>query len=85
MAVPPRVGRADAVTLAAFTELRFTFLGGNQVADLAPLVAMAKADAAGQQRFAPYWKLYLGENPLPDAAKAQLEELKTLGVRVELK
>ncbi|HLQ46498.1 MAG TPA: hypothetical protein VK137_17270, partial [Planctomycetaceae bacterium] len=61
------------------------FLGGNQISDLAPLVAMAKADAEGPQRFAPYWKLYLAENPLSDAAKAQIEELKKHGVRVDPK
>jgi hypothetical protein len=46
---------------------------------------MAKADIEGPQRFAPYWKLYLGENPLSDAAKGQVEELKKLGVRVDPK
>ena len=75
----------DLSPLAAYTELRFTFISGNQIADLAPLLAAAKADVAGQQRFAPYWKLYLTENPLSDAAKAQVEELKKLGVRVDPK
>jgi hypothetical protein len=75
----------DLSPLSGFTELRFTFLGGNQITDLAPLVAMAKADIEGPQRFAPYWKLYLGENPLSDAAKGQVEELKKLGVRVDPK
>ena len=75
----------DLSPLAGFTELRFTFLAGNPVADFAPLIAMAKADTEGQQRFAPYWKLYLEEKDLGDAAKKQLEELKKLGVRINPK
>jgi hypothetical protein len=75
----------DLSPLAGFTELRFTFLAGNPIADFAPLIAMAKADTEGQQRFAPYWKLYLDENALSDAAKKQLEELKKFGVRINPK
>jgi hypothetical protein len=46
---------------------------------------MAKKDAAGPKNFAPYWNLYLAGNPLSDEAKTkQIEELKKLGVRVNL-
>jgi hypothetical protein len=48
-------------------------------------VNMAKADAEGPKRFAPYLRLYLAGNPLSDAAKnAQVTALKGFGVRVEL-
>ena len=47
------------------------------------LVAAAKKDFEGQKRFAPFWQLYVGDNPLSDAAKtAQLDELKKYGTRV---
>jgi internalin A len=75
----------DLKPLLPLTELRFTFLNGNPLQDLAPLVEMAKKDVAGEQRFAPYWRLYLDVEPLPDPAKAQVEELKSIGVRVNLK
>ena len=50
---------------------------------LKTLVEMAKKDLAGEKRFAPYWNVYIGGNPLSDAGKAQLEELAKLGVRVK--
>ena len=43
---------------------------------------MAKNDVEGPQRFAPYWMLYVDVDPLPEAAKKQIEELRRLGVRV---
>jgi hypothetical protein len=62
--------------------LRFTFLEGNPLTDLAVLVDMSKKDVEGDQRFAPYWRLYLDVGKLPEAAKAQVDELVKLGVRV---
>lgn len=73
---------ADLSPLANFTELRFTFLEGNPLTDLSVLVAMAKKDVEGDQRFAPYWRLYLSTDKLPEAAKAQVAELEKLGVRI---
>jgi internalin A len=73
----------DVSPLASLTELRWTFLDRNQVSDITPLVEMAAKDAGGEKRFAPYWNLYLGGNPLSDASKAKLDELKKLGVRVK--
>lgn len=76
----------DVSALSEMTELRFTFLNKNKVTDLAPLVEMAKKDVAGKKRFAPYWNLYVGDNPLSDDATGkQIPELKKLGVRVRLK
>ena len=46
---------------------------------------MAEKDAAGEQRFAPFWNLYLANNPLtPAAQQAQLDKLKELGARISL-
>jgi internalin A len=73
----------DLSPLADLTELRWTFLSRNQISDLSPLVEMAKKDLAGEKRFAPYWNVYIGGNPLSDAAKAQMDELARLGVRVK--
>ena len=75
----------DLSPLAGYTELRYTFLEGNPLEDLSPLVEMARADVEGDKRFAPYWFLYLDVDSLPDAAKAQVDELKKLGVRVNQK
>jgi Leucine-rich repeat (LRR) protein len=73
----------DVSPLASLTELRWTFLDRNQVSDITPLLEMAAKDAQGEKRFAPYWNLHLGGNPLSDSSKAKLEELKKLGVRVK--
>ncbi|MCB1062245.1 MAG: leucine-rich repeat domain-containing protein [Verrucomicrobiae bacterium] len=61
----------------------FLFLDGNQIADLGPLVESLKADLTGEKRFAPYVQVYLKDNPLSDAGKKQVEELKSLKVRVK--
>jgi hypothetical protein len=45
---------------------------------------MAKKDADGPRRFAPYLRLYVAGNPLSADAKAkQLKALKDAGVRIE--
>jgi hypothetical protein len=76
---------SDLSPLAALTELRYTFLEGNPLKDLAVLVDMAKKDVEGDQRFAPYWFLYVDVDSLPDSAKPQVDDLKKLGVRVNVK
>jgi internalin A len=73
----------DVSPLAALTEQRWTLLDGNQITDIAALVEAAKKDAGGDKRFAPYWNLHLTGNPLSDAAKGQVAELKTIGVRLK--
>ena len=63
--------------------MSFLFLDGNKVKDLQPLVDLLKADLKGGKRFAPYVRVYLKGNPIDDAkAKAQIAELKKLGVRL---
>ncbi len=69
--------------LAPLRELKYLLLSGNQIADLTSLVAMCRKDAEGEKRFAPYLQLYIQDNPLSDAAKQQLDELKSVGVRVQ--
>jgi hypothetical protein len=65
------------------TDLKLLMMSKNKVMDLTPLVKAAEKDAAGPKRFAPYMRLYLGGNPLSDAAKKdQLAKLKKAGVRV---
>lgn len=75
---------ADVAALKNQPRLTFTFLQGNQITDISPLVEMARKDAEGDQRFAPYWRLYLAENPLDDESFALLEELRSIGVRLNL-
>ena len=76
----------DMSALSGLTELRFTFLQNNQIKDFTPLIEMAKKDAAGERRFAPYWKLYPDGNPI-DAAQRdkQLAALKKIGIRINWK
>ena len=77
---------SDIRPLEKLTELRWTFLQENKIEEIGPLVEMAKKDAAGDQRFAPFWRLYLGKNPLNEQARSQhSDELKKLGVRLDLK
>src|SRR5207302_11403037 len=74
---------ADVSALSKMAELSLLMMSRNKVTDLAPLVKACEADAAGPKRFAPYLRLYLGGNPLSDAAKKdQLAALKKIGVRV---
>ena len=79
-------GLTDVSALAGLTEWRYLFLHRNKITDLSVLIEMAKKDKDGDQRFAPFWNLYLAENPLSDDAKTkQLEELKKVARTVDLK
>ena len=61
------------------------FLQDNKIKDVKVLVNMAKKDDKGDQRFAPFWRIWLGGNPLSDKATSkQLEKLKKLGARIDL-
>jgi internalin A len=77
-------GVSDLSPLSKLTEWKFLMLDNNKITDLAVLVEMAKADNQGQKRFSPFWNIYLFGNPLTDAAKAQIEELKKYGGRPSL-
>ena len=76
---------ADISPLKDLTEWKFLLLENNKLADLKVLVAMAKADKEGKQRFSPFWEVYLTGNPLNDEGKGQLEELKKLAKKAEFK
>jgi internalin A len=74
---------ADISALSKFTDLSLLMMSKNKVTDLTPLLKACETDAAGPKRFAPYLRLYIGGNPLSDAAKKdQLAALKKIGVRV---
>jgi Leucine-rich repeat (LRR) protein len=78
-------GVADLSPLKGLNQWQFLLLDNNQITDLGVLVEMATADAAGEMRFAPFWRIYLAGNPLSDAAKTQqVAKLKELGGRVFL-
>lgn len=78
-------GISDLSPLAGLTEWRYLFLTKNKITNLSVLTAMAKKDFEGEKRFAPFWKVYLGDNPLSDSAKtAQVAELQKYNVRVNL-
>jgi internalin A len=78
-------GTSDLMALAGHTEWRYLFLNDNKITDLSVLLAAAKQDFEGQKRFSPFWKLYIGNNPLSDAAKSsQLDELKKYGARIHM-
>jgi internalin A len=73
-------GISDLSPLANHTEWRYLFLDNNKITDLSVLVEAAKKDFEGQKRFAPFWQLYVGNNPLSDEAKTkQLPEIKKYG------
>ncbi len=50
-------------------EIKLLILERNKIQDLQPLVEMAKADFESMKRFAPFLRLYLAGNPLPDSAE----------------
>src|SRR5690606_16237578 len=78
-------GVSSLEALSGLTELRFLILDNNRLTDLGVLVQMAEKDAAGEQRFAPFWNLYLGGNPPSDEAKTkQVERLRELGAKISL-
>jgi Leucine-rich repeat (LRR) protein len=75
---------SDLTPLTKQTEVTLLMLERNKITDLTPLLTWAKADAEGPKRFAPYLRLYLGGNPLSEAARTeQLKALKSYVPRVE--
>lgn len=70
--------------LTGQTRQTFTFLQGNRISDIRPLVEMARNDVADRQQFAPYWRVYLADNPLSDESRQMLDELRAIGVRLNL-
>ncbi len=73
----------DLSFLRNYTELRYLMLQSNRVQDIAVLVEAAKKDSEGNQRFAPFWRVYLSGNPLRGGGAGEIDALKELGGRVE--
>ena len=69
--------------MKALSRLRWTFLSGNRIVDISVLAQMAQSDV--DKYFAPYWRLYLEDNPLNAEAEAHVETLRQLRVRVKTK
>lgn len=74
---------SDITPLEGLTELKFLFLDDNQIADFAPLHRMWKKDQAGERQWAPYCQIFTSGNPINEASKALLEEMKASGARLK--
>ena len=61
------------------TGLYYLFLEDNKITNLDPLIEMAKKDAGGEKRFAPFINIYLKGN---EVKKPELERLKEFNPRV---
>src|SRR6266446_2485786 len=71
----------DLSALAGLNSLQHLFLEGNPVSDLTPLITMARKDAEGEKRFAPFCMVYLS----PHQGKAgQVAELSKYVHTVEV-
>lgn len=75
-------GLSDIKPIVNLSELKYLVIENNQLKELSPLVEMAKADAEGDRRFSPFWRIYLAGNPLEDDAKESIAEIVKLGGRV---
>ncbi|HAN97063.1 MAG TPA: leucine-rich repeat domain-containing protein [Planctomycetaceae bacterium] len=77
-------GIEDLSSIANFQDLNFLFLQENRLTDLTVLVDMAKRDMEGRRNFAPFWRIYLRDNPLSDAARnEQVPALQQMGARID--
>lgn len=70
----------EVAPLAKLRQLRWTFLANNQIEDLSIFVGMVDADA--RKEFAPYWRLFVDDNPLAEQTTEQLKSLRKAGVSV---
>lgn len=76
-------GLENIEPLRGLTELNYLFLQDNKLTDITVLVEMAEADK--EQRFAPFWNVFLSGNPLAENASKQIEVLTKLGADVAYK
>jgi len=72
----------DIAPLESLGELRFLFLEGNKIANIAPIYQAMKKDLDGSHEYAPYLNLYLTGNPLDEASKKIVDEMKAQHLRV---
>jgi Leucine-rich repeat (LRR) protein len=73
----------DIAPLEGLTELKFLFLDDNQIADFSPLHRMWKKDQAGERKWSPYCQIFTTGNPINEASKALLEEMRVAGARLK--
>ena len=72
----------DLAPLSGLRAPSFLQLSHNRVRDLSPLHRWMMADLEKTRNFAPFVRIYLDGNPLSKQSKAQLEELKAKGARI---
>lgn len=72
----------DLAPLEPLAELQFLFLENNQITDFSPLHRMWKKDNDGSREWAPYCQIFIEGNPVSDASKKLIEELKAAGARI---
>lgn len=74
----------DLSALGGLRQLMRLSLRHNRITDVSVLVEMADKDAAGENRFARYWSVALGGNPLGEAAKSeQIKKLSEYSLRID--
>ncbi len=73
----------DLHFLMPLKQVRVLNLSHNKVQDLTTLIEMCKADVDDGRRFAPYLRVYVEGNNLPDDVRSeQFKALRDMGVRV---
>lgn len=75
-------GISDLAPLSGIRAPSFLQLSHNRIRDLAPLSRWMTPDLEKTRNFAPFVRVYLDGNPLSKQSKAQLEELKAKGARI---
>lgn len=75
------VSEVDA--LSGLVEPSFVILAHNRIRDIEPFYKALTNDLAGSQRYAPFARIYLQDNPLSRKSKKLAEELKAKGVRID--
>ena len=72
----------DISELTMTPRLNWLFLSGNNIEEVAPLLQAVQARLTAAQQATWSGTVRLDDNPLTDAARAQLEQLRTLGATV---
>lgn len=76
-------GITDIAPLEPLASLQFIFLENNKIADFAPLHRMWKKDNDGAKEWAPYCQIFVEGNPVSDASKKLLDEMKAASARLK--
>lgn len=75
-------GVTDISPLEPLTELQFLFLENNEITDFSPLHRMWKKDNDGPREWAPYCQIFIEGNPINEASKTLVEQMKKAGARI---